>query len=361
MRRVLGVGIALLCAWPVLAQKGLAPTERMTKEQFDKLPPSQVLTIGGKQMTKAEFLAIVAKVRLDAARMRRAPSLAELNAAEAQKHKATIAARNRLTSQRAAAKPLAADWSKVAAARPLSITDVVVEPPLSPGSKLEIVGAGFGEGTRYEGNPFGDYYCYTNETGWAATPAGAEARLYGNFPGGFVKLEVSNWHAGCISASVPGVSGVLPQQATVRVVVGGRQSNGVQAAFQPARECKYVATKLFRCTHLIPPGGSDPECHMTEISLQAHHAGYVYDASSDGIEIALPLRNGWQLDKAFVGVVSCDSQGTVCAANLEQFEVGVTKGFAIFGWSYATAWPALTGMRYSGFIQACGPDGTPYT
>jgi len=377
MRRWLAALAAVSFICLSLAQTNSAPTGQLTKEQFDKLPPTHVLTINGKRMTKAEFLAIVAKIRTEAARVRPVPSLDQLQAAVAQKQRASIAARNRLAVQKATAAIKATLANQVALKPTLSaphITDVH-EAPVSPGSTLIIRGSGFGEGVPKTNQGGGGGVSISSDPCWyvhpsppASPPPGAEARLYGAFPGGYVKLRINNWQPECINADVPTVVGVLAQQAEVKVASGGL-SNGFPVAFEPREICKLIEAQLFRCNHPVGPGGSDPECSMElgdSPRLNARHIGRElgemwWVEGSDGIEVALPLKNGWKLQRAWVGQVECIGSVMSCAANLRSFEIGAgaTTGRATFDWSFA-GFPSDLGVHYTGMMEAHGPAGTPY-
>ncbi|HVN77273.1 MAG TPA: hypothetical protein VMT19_13225 [Thermoanaerobaculaceae bacterium] len=359
-----------------LVQAGGAPAGQMTTEQFDKLPPSYVLTIDGKRMTKAEFQAILAKVRSEAAKMRPAPSALQLAAEAARKHSASVAARNRLALQRAlvAAKAMPPSWrAQALTVKAPQITDVDFEGPLSPDSELHIFGTGFGEGApathsgghaTHGGNDLSPSDpCWLLFGGFATPPPGAEVRLYGSFPGGYVKLGVDNWHAGCVTAVVPDVVGVLEQQASLKVAAPTGLSTAFPAPFEPTEVCTLIETQVFRCRDLsVPP--ANPECSLevgTEPQLKAHHTGHVlWVDGSDGIEIGLPLKNGWKLQSAWLGVAHCIGNTVECAANLQSFEIGATRARATFTWSYWSFLDDSAGVGYNGLMQGCGPKGTPY-
>ncbi len=149
MRRWIAALATVALSCPTLAQTSRAPAGKLTREQFDKLPPTHLLTIDGKQMTKAEFQAILAKVRSEVAMFRRGPSAAQLAAETARKRSAAIAARNASALQRALAraKAMPANWPALALTRKVPhIANVDFDGPLTPGSTLFIFGDGFGEG-----------------------------------------------------------------------------------------------------------------------------------------------------------------------------------------------------------------------
>ncbi len=372
MRRWIAALATVALSCPTLAQTGLAPAGRLTKAQFDKLPPTHVLTIDGKRMTKAEFQAILAKVRSEVAKVRPAPSAGQLAAETARKRSAAVAARNGAALQRALAraKAMPANWAALAlAVKAPHIANVDLDGPLTPGSAVFIFGDGFGEGAPATPSGSGSGLnipsdpCWYSGGGYADPPPGAEARLYGNFAGGYLKLKVSNWHPGCVTAGVPTVSGVLAQQAALRVVAPTGQSNGFPVPFEPTSTCNALEVRVSRCNDLsVPP--ANPECTLEPGSwpvFRARHTGHTWRVDgSDVTEIALPLKNGWQLQRAWLGEFRCIGDAVECAAYQHSLEVGATSARATFRWSYWSFLDDSAGVTYNAVMEACGPAGTPY-
>jgi hypothetical protein len=93
---------------------------------------------------------------------------------------------------------------------------------ITPGGAMLIGGTGFGDGA-------------------------GEARLVGSFPGGSLKLDVSDWKDGFIGAKVADVSGVLDQDVKLQVTTKtGAKSNQWPLGFKAKRD-----------TIALPPGSID--------------------------------------------------------------------------------------------------------
>jgi hypothetical protein len=122
-----------------------------------------------------------------------------------------------------------------------------------------------------------------------------QVRLYGDFPNGFLTLQVQLWTDGGIAAIVPAdVSGVMDQQGRLEVVRADQLvSNDRKAAFVAARTTQQVPLQLVQlltCTDFANDCANEAASHL---SLDGDDGATGLRFGTDSWQVA--VGNGWVL------------------------------------------------------------------
>jgi len=180
-----------------------APTpvdvRKLPAAAFKSLPENALVEVNGRQLTKAQFLAEMRALRGRMSALK-APSGPKPVPSDfsATRAKLLDQEQSRIAAKNARAAPGPGGPSPAATpdscAQP-KITAMSGAPPLEPGEQVILNGCGFG-----------------------ASDPGNELRLVGNFPGGFLKLQILKWYGNAIQAVVKPASGIDDQPAKLQVV-----------------------------------------------------------------------------------------------------------------------------------------------
>jgi len=143
-----------------------------------------------------------------------------------------------------------------------------------------------------------------NGYGFGSSPG--EFRLVGDFPGGYLKLEISPgnvWKDKVVSGSIPkGITGVKDQPATLQIVRADKKvSNAWPVTFTAAREIRMfpaAEVKEFFCSE----GSDGDDCQRPwspQPTFNGHHhsSGILpaWDSGTDWFKIP-ELKNQWVID-----------------------------------------------------------------
>jgi hypothetical protein len=256
------------------------------------------------------------------------------------------------------------------AGRPLEITEIQLSPPLDPGEKIHAAGCGFGPHTD---PPPGDIF------------------LFGDFPGGRLKLTVEGWFPTGIIAKVPMVTGVYDMpNAWLQVVRGGQFSNRMDVGgFRATRDVKQLrasdievtcdrGTKgtfhnLAECNGATSPPPGEAQ-FFAATTIGAKHAywetsGFGYtcdDGTSDlvleGIDTytAKSLINGWTI-LYYAWWWRYEDNGYAMAP--QGFSAGSRSTTIKMKWGLSInpcSGPMDSDVRYRVDLYAIGPKGIPY-
>lgn len=375
---VIGIGGTSSAAAPA-ARTPVANASKMDRSAFDKLSDDDVVTVGGKSMSKRDVMAKVKSLR-----EARAPQLTEQEAFEAardaheKKQKAALDAENapvlaKMNALKASGGSVGvrkagerqtdfvAPTGAVSALATPAPAGAATTPALSgmlgalkPGSAVILFGSSFGT---VEG----------------------EVRMYGTFPNGFIKLSVDSWGNGGIGVFVPStVSGVLDQQVTLKVVTkAGASSNYKTAPFTAAREIRKMKMNDFSTRTCVDAALSFDKCTTVgeagcSSSVCGDHAVMTFPSAAKSTDrFSATLKSQWTFDHyGFVG----DTYFSPNPAEwfnpivlLETYAMGNDKP-TVKNLSTATApkfevaWsmPSLWADKYKLDVYVEGPKGTPH-
>ncbi|MCM3878376.1 MAG: IPT/TIG domain-containing protein [Thermoanaerobaculia bacterium] len=222
MRRLaLGLILLFISRGALSATPTAVDLGKLPAAAFDSLPDNALVEFDGRRMTKAQFLAEMGALRR---RMTAFKPPGSRNQAppdfSATRMKLLDKEKLRLSQKRAKVgshfphvlnsglAPTPDSCSKP------KITDISAAPPLEPGDEITLNGCGFG----------------------LKDPA-SDLRFLGDFPGGFQKLQIVQWHGNAIRAVVPPLSGVKDQFSKLQVIRKDLQfSNEIPAEFHAARD-----------------------------------------------------------------------------------------------------------------------------
>lgn len=256
---------------------------------------------------------------------------------------------------------------------PLEIKEVLLSPPLDPGEKIQAAGCGFGPHTD---PPPGDIF------------------LFGDFPGGRLKLTVEGWFPTGIIAKVPMVTGVYDMpNAWLQVVRGGQFSNRVDVGgFRATRDvkqlrasdievtCDLVATpylnpaQLAECNGATTPPPGEAQ-FLAATTIGAKHAygftstggyqcnDYEYsDRVIEGIDTYTVKRliNGWTI-LYYAWWWRHEDDGYAVAP--QGFSAGSPSSTIKMKWGLSVnpcSGPMDSDVRYRVDLFAVGPKGIPY-
>ena len=154
------------------------------------------------------------------------------------------------------------------------IVTSVSKQTLSPGDAVELDGQGFGAAT-------------------------GQAQLVGSFPGGSLNLQVNNWTAGKVTATVPAVSGVLDQPAQLQLVSStGVDANSMDVSFVATRETVNMPGSALQmtCPNSTQFDVCTPYSGGTSATLNSVHESYCCFSGVNGTdEYVATLGNGWHV------------------------------------------------------------------
>ncbi len=148
--------------------------------------------------------------------------------------------------------------------------------------------------------------------------APGEVRMYGEFPGGVIRLPVNLWTQESVAATVPAdLRGVLDQAASVVVVrADGRVSNARRLSFLARRESSQLPANLVRI------GGCAQQDSFCADNHVEHHASRSDGDSSGALSGSdswrIAVGNSWVLQSAAFETTA----GTITASGFEKGEPG---------------------------------------
>ncbi|HEY3122466.1 MAG TPA: hypothetical protein VGK70_00215 [Thermoanaerobaculia bacterium] len=283
--------VATSAAQPV--RGGPIKLEGLSRQEFEKLPPDQPLTLQGRSLTKSQFLAEFQQKQSQSF-LRRGETfdLASRLKQFEDKEKARIQAGNasRFQAHQSMHKVGAGAVAVHCLGPKIEGFEVdVVEPGMH---YLTIKGCGFGcaKGTPCSG-----------------VEGPGEVRLHGNFPGGSVHLPLSPyqwwavWYDGRIDVNMPpGLNSLVDHTVQLQVIrKDGKQSNLWPLKFKAAMETRLLKLSDFQvsCSNAATsntcgPGKTaegEPDPAKT---ATVYHEDIVLSAGKD--TFSLPsLKNGW--------------------------------------------------------------------
>ena len=335
--------------------------EGLSRQEFDKLPPDQPLTLQGRPLTKSEFLAEVQQKQSQAFRRRGGTSDAASRLNQFQnKEKARIQAGNASRFQaHQALKVVPGGLSAVHCLNPKieGFEVAVVEPGMH---YLTIKGCGFGWA---KGTPTS-----------AGKPEGpGEVRLHGNFPGGSVHLPMSPyqwwsvWYDGTIDVNMPpGLNSLVDHTVQLQVIrKDGKQSNLWPLKFKAAMQLRMLELSDFQvsCSNAATSNTCGPGKTGQYVDGQladdpsktatVYHEAIALSAGKD--TFSLPsLKNGWH----FVGYVFEDSSTPMSSVTPPQFTPSANTVSANLNYSWTIFFNGE--IRYDLTFWIVGPEGFDY-
>lgn len=205
--------------------------------------------------------------------------------------------------------------------------------PVSPGDWVWEAGCGFGKDV-------------------------GEIRLYGNFPGGYVRLTGLNWQDDRVGGNIPYLSGVTDQTVTMQIITSkGVIGDSAQLSFTATRDRKmlFVGDVVNQCSS----NSQDDWCndHYSYTVEGSHSSQCCFTgASGDDFDTGPNLINGWTY---------ADQQYTVelmyAGGGFVDFNSDASPGST--SWHLKAHWdtqdPVQT-VGYVGWMHITGPLGLPY-
>jgi len=337
---------------PVAAQKTAAAAVPL-----QAMPPDQVLQVGKKEMTKAQFVAEYEKLKRSAGPPYQAKSMTTMPLeAQAERLQASrVAADNARVQQLGSAKAKQAhpgekkvgapakqalpDGPKVAA--PPKIDQVIALAPITPGERFYILGGQFG-----------------------SAPGKAEM-IFAN-PPGRVTLQIVYWNPDGVALDVALPSSVhdrCDQPVTVQITrADGVQSNTVATEFGEALTMKLFDFRFSaeHCENSVVAeeaghdGSSGNSCKDDGTTLKAYHYHGLNDLGIDTVQLP-PLSNGYAYHSASKSNL-CYPPVT-CLVAVAGFVEGATQGMLVrIPWQYYRPNASYGALEYHFGVTVVGPE-----
>jgi len=288
---------ATLAAQP--ERGGHVKLEGLSRQAFEKLPPDQLLTLQGRRLTKSQFLAEVQQKQSEAFRRRGGtsdPATRLKQFQDKEKSRIQVGNASRFQAHQGALKLGVAGSTAMHCMSPKidGFEVAVVEPGMQ---YLTIKGCGFGwaKGAPHSG---------------AHVEGPGEVRLYGNFPGGSVRLFMSPyqwwpvWYDGTIDVDVPsGLGGVFDHPVQLQVIrKDGKQSNLWPLKFKAAMQMKWLKSWDFQvsCSKAATSNTCGPgktaqgEPAPAKTATVRHRNDDFLSLGTD--TFSLSLKNGWYFE-----------------------------------------------------------------
>ncbi|HEY3169409.1 MAG TPA: hypothetical protein VGK08_00250 [Thermoanaerobaculia bacterium] len=328
--------------------------EGLSRQEFEKLPPDQPLTLQGRRLTKSDFLAEIQQKQSRAFRRRgETLNLASRVNQFQEKEKARIQAGNasRLQAHQSMHKIGSGAVAVHCLGPKIEGFEVdVIEPGMH---YLTIKGCGFGcaKGTPCSG------------------PEGpGEVRLHGNFPGGSVHLPMSPyqwwyvWYNDTIDVNMPpGLNSLVDHTVQLQVIrKDGKQSNFWPLKFKAAMQTRLLKLSDFQvsCSNAAtsntcgPGKTADGEPDPTKTAT-VYHEDTVLSAGKDTFSLPL-LKNGWH----FQNYTFEDSSAPLSSVTPPEFTPSANTLSANLNYFWTILFNG--NIRYDVAFWIVGPEGFDY-
>lgn len=311
------------------------------------LPDTALVEIDGRKMTKAQFIAEMEGLRRRMSALKppssnaAAPpdfSAARMKLLEQEKSRIAAKSARAVSALPGGRSPGGGPTPTPDVCMQPKITAMSGAPPLEPGEQIILNGCGFG----------------------LADPA-SQLRLVGNFPGGFLKLLILQWHGNAIQAVVSPVSGVRDQQSTKLQVVRKDLliSNEWPAAFYATRDVTKLPPASVKHT-CSTNGNFIHGCEPNEHTFRASHwdnqwADTVKHSGTD--TVSGHLKNGCVY--AGIGWAWGGENGTLTADPTANLVTGNANISMKFPWVIWASGDLNRSVYYMVDLYALGPVGMP--
>ncbi len=242
------------------------------------------------------------------------------------------------------------------------VDSIQASPPLDPGEEVWIHGCGFG----------------TN-------PPGGEVRLLGDFPGGYLKLQIAGWRNHRIAARMPKVGGVPDMPAARLQIVrrDGKTSSWVDVGgFRASRERRTIHPRAVnpQCATV----SNKDDCKLAASHPLAESSFYGNSSFAARHRVTTPfncdsavnrlgkwtertdrahvsLANGWKITGSSWWWTKLEGDSKVSAPT--GIQKGASSANVQIDWGLFTVkcgGPLVSDVRYKLEIYAEGPKGIPH-